>query len=69
MPQHLWGNIGAVARCCEVCLFVQTRQGAAWQPPVSPICAGDTDDPPTRQRRGRPKPLAPSGAPRELVEA
>lgn len=68
MPQHIWQLLG-VGRICAVCWDVQTKRGDGWHPPVSPICAGDDDDPPTRQRRGRPKPLAPSGAPRELVEA
>lgn len=58
MAQHLWESVGA-ARCCEVCMFVQTRHDGAWLPPISPICAGDDDDGQPRRRRG-PKPLPPS---------
>ncbi len=64
MPQHLW--IGASHfRLCEVCQAYQVDHGSRWEPSVPPICPGDDDDDDKRPRR-RPRPIAPSGAPRTL---
>jgi hypothetical protein len=67
MPQHLWVG-GDIVRMCEVCTAIQRASASGWTPPVSPICSGDPDDDGGR-RRSRPKPVAPSGAPRVLEVA
>lgn len=63
MAQHLWHEFLRI-RACEVCLRTQIFAGGEWAPDLSPICAGDDDD--GGRRRTRPKPVAPSGAPRVL---
>jgi hypothetical protein len=67
MAQHLWRGMSLI-RVCEVCLAHQFGKGDDWQPHVSPICSGDPEGD-GRRRATRPRPMAPSGAPRVLEPA
>ncbi len=67
MAQHLWVTT-SIIRICEDCLAKQFWGERAWTPEVNPICSGDPDDDGQR-RRTRPRPNAPSGAPRVLEMA
>lgn len=66
MAQHLWFEARRV-RFCEVCKASQGELDGHWAPSVSPICSGDDDD--DGRRVVRPRPNAPSGAPRVLEMA
>jgi hypothetical protein len=68
MAQHLWITF-THGRLCEVCRTLQADFTGEWKPPVSPICPGDDDEGGRGRRRNRPRPNAPSGAPRELEMA
>jgi hypothetical protein len=68
MPQHLWHEMQFL-RICEVCSAFQTTAAGDWLPSVGPICYGDDDEGGGGRRRSRPKPPAPSGAPRVLEVA
>lgn len=63
MAQHLWLEASRV-RVCEVCHAMQSGIRGVWAPAVSPICPGDDEN--NGRRRPRPKPNAPSDAPRVL---
>jgi hypothetical protein len=67
MPQHLWCEVRQI-RVCEVCRALQCQADGSWSPRVSPICSGDPDHDGGR-RTARPRPVAPSGAPRVLEPA
>ena len=67
MPQHLWTMTTEVIRFCEVCRVWQAGRGSDWTPPISAICPGDDND--DCGRVTRPRPNAPSGAPRVLEVA
>ena len=54
-----------MVRVCEVCRVTQIEDRGEWTPPRNPICSGDPDDDGGRHRT-RPRPVAPSGAPRVL---
>jgi hypothetical protein len=66
MPQHLWRGALQI-RSCEVCGALQSSFRGEWAPSVGPICPGDDDD--GGRPAPRPKPNAPSGAPRVLEPA
>jgi hypothetical protein len=66
MAQHLWNEFRH-GRLCEVCLALQDDFKGEWNPPVSPICAGDPDDGGGRVTRRRPN--APIGGQRVLEMA
>jgi hypothetical protein len=69
MAQHLWYEFRH-GRLCEVYRALQADFSGEWKPPVSPICAGESDDDGARGHRGgRPRSPAPSGAPRVLEMA
>jgi hypothetical protein len=68
MAQHLWHEFRH-GRLCEVCRALQDDFRGEWRPPVSSICPGDSEDDGARGRRNRPRPIAPSGAPRVLEMA
>jgi hypothetical protein len=67
MAQHIWTTV-SIFRFCEVCEARQFGTGEGWRPPISPICSGDDDDG-GRRCTTRPRPMAPSGAPRVLEPA